>query len=133
MPRQPSTGFPAAATRLCAVTLCLAAPLSAHAANVVGGSGRFATIQSAIDALPAGGGEVDVMPGSYHEQVIISKPNVRLIGMGQIAAATKLWNDRWAQMPGSNGRQRWLAADLGQVKPCRSRCGPVPGAGPDKA
>ncbi|HEX7641410.1 MAG TPA: pectinesterase family protein [Burkholderiaceae bacterium] len=105
MPRQPSTGFLAAATRLSAITLSLAASMSVLAANVVGGSGQFTTIQSAINALPASGGEVDVMPGSYHEQVIISKPNVRLIGMGQIAASTKLWNDRWAQMLGSNGQQ----------------------------
>jgi pectin methylesterase-like acyl-CoA thioesterase len=80
---------------------------SAAAANVVGGTsvGHYSTVQAAIDALPASGGEVDVTPGKYKEQVTIDKPNVRLIGEGSTAGSTIILDDRWAQMIGSNGSQ----------------------------
>lgn len=42
------------------------------------GSGNFSKIQDALDAIPAGG-TVYVFPGTYHEQVMISRP-VHLIG-----------------------------------------------------
>lgn len=46
--------------------------------------GDFATIQAAIDALPAEGGEVCVLPGLYPESVTIEgRKNVRLHGCGK--------------------------------------------------
>ncbi|HZS55291.1 MAG TPA: pectinesterase family protein [Bryobacteraceae bacterium] len=44
------------------------------------GSGNFTTVQQAIDALPAGGGDVLVKPGIYREVVTIRKPHVHLHG-----------------------------------------------------
>jgi pectin methylesterase-like acyl-CoA thioesterase len=38
------------------------------------------TIQSAVDALPAAGGEITIKPGTYREVVTIRKPKVRLRG-----------------------------------------------------
>lgn len=44
------------------------------------GSGNFNTVQQAIDALPADGGDVLVKPGTYREVVTIRKPRVHLHG-----------------------------------------------------
>jgi len=44
------------------------------------GSGSFTTVQQAIDALPAGGGDILVKPGTYREVVTIRKPHVHLHG-----------------------------------------------------
>ena len=38
----------------------------------------YATLQEAIDALPAQGGEVLLAPGVYREKVLIDKPNVQI-------------------------------------------------------
>lgn len=45
--------------------------------------GDFETIQDAVAALPAGGGEICVLPGTYDEHVVIDKDNVRIHGCGQ--------------------------------------------------
>lgn len=46
--------------------------------------GQFCKIQDAIDALPPDGGEVCVLPGVYHESVLIQRrQNVRLHGCGE--------------------------------------------------
>jgi pectin methylesterase-like acyl-CoA thioesterase len=42
------------------------------------GSGSFTTVQQAIDALPADGGDILVKPGTYREVVTIRKPHVHL-------------------------------------------------------
>lgn len=44
------------------------------------GSGNFRSVQSAVDALPQGGGTITIRPGTYREVVQISKPFVRLEG-----------------------------------------------------
>ena len=44
--------------------------------------GDFEHIQDAVDALPATGGEVCVLPGTYDEHVVIDKDNVRIHGCG---------------------------------------------------
>lgn len=53
------------------------------------GSGDYATIQAAIDALPAGGGQVIVKAGTYTitSAITIDKSNVSIIGAGK---ATKI-------------------------------------------
>ena len=45
--------------------------------------GDFETIQDAVAALPASGGEICVLPGTYDEHVVIDKDNVRIHGCGQ--------------------------------------------------
>jgi ribosomal protein L7/L12 len=45
--------------------------------------GDFYTIQEALAALPAEGGEVCVLPGTYHENVVIERDNIRLHGCGE--------------------------------------------------
>jgi pectinesterase len=43
---------------------------------------RYPTLQGAVDALPAEGGEITLSPGVYREKVVIDKPHVRLQGVG---------------------------------------------------
>ena len=43
-------------------------------------SGDFTTVQAAIDALPADGGEILIKPGTYREVVTLRKPHVHLHG-----------------------------------------------------
>lgn len=47
------------------------------------GSAAYSTLQSAIDALPAEGGEITLKSGEYREKLLIDKPNVRLMGKGK--------------------------------------------------
>jgi pectin methylesterase-like acyl-CoA thioesterase len=42
----------------------------------------FPSLQAAIDALPATGGEILLSAGEYREKIVIDKPNVRLRGLG---------------------------------------------------
>ncbi len=44
--------------------------------------GAYHTVQSAIDALPSGGGEIDIAPGTYREKLLIAKAGVHLHGAG---------------------------------------------------
>jgi hypothetical protein len=46
------------------------------------GFGDFTSIQEAVDHLPASGGEICVLPGTYRENVVIDKDNVRIHGCG---------------------------------------------------
>lgn len=60
----------------------------------VGPGGAFATVQAAVDALPADGGTVEIAPGEYREKLDIHKPGVRLIGKGRAPADVVLvWSD----------------------------------------
>lgn len=45
------------------------------------GRGDFLTVQEAINALPASGGEIAVAPGTYREVLTIRKPHVHLHGI----------------------------------------------------
>lgn len=82
---------------LCSLVLCgLPAAICANATTVyAGGSGtnHYSTIQAAVNALPSTGGIVEVEPGSYQQQVTISKPGVSLIGQGSSASATVLYDN----------------------------------------
>lgn len=66
------------------------------------GTGHFSTVQEAVNALPSTGGTVEVEPGTYTEQVTISKPGVSLIGQGTSASATVISDDLSAQEAGSD-------------------------------
>src|SRR5271156_4868477 len=63
--------------------------LSASAQTIVylggSGTGHYSTLQAAVNALPSGGGEVQIEAGTYTGQTTISKPNVWLIGEGSVS------------------------------------------------
>ncbi|MBB3191863.1 DUF6519 domain-containing protein [Halomonas cerina] len=44
--------------------------------------GDFASIQAAVDSLPAGGGQICVLPGRFEENIIVHKANVTIRGCG---------------------------------------------------
>src|SRR5580693_2210623 len=59
-------------------TLYVSPRANGHNSDRSCGSARFRTIQSAVNAAPAGG-TVVVCKGTYHEQVVVSKP-LSLVG-----------------------------------------------------
>jgi len=63
--------------------LFLALPAWADVLRVGGRGADHATVQAAIDALPAIGGVVEIAPGEYREKIVVAKPNVRLRGKGR--------------------------------------------------
>jgi pectinesterase len=63
-------------------TLTKAADAAPGLIFVAATGARYATLQSAVDALPAEGGEITLSAGVYREKVIIDKPHVRLQGVG---------------------------------------------------
>jgi pectinesterase len=44
---------------------------------------RFQALQAAVDALPESGGEITLSPGVYREKVLITRPKVKLRGLGR--------------------------------------------------
>lgn len=46
----------------------------------------YQTLQAAIDALPASGGEIVLMPGLYREKINTNKPGVHIKGAGKTPA-----------------------------------------------
>ena len=87
-----------------ALALILAAG-SVYATTVYAGgsgTGHYSTVQAAVNALPSNGGIVEVEPGTYTEQVTISKPGVSLIGQGSSASATIISDDLSASEAGSD-------------------------------
>jgi pectinesterase len=74
--------------------LLLALPAWAGVLRVGGPRADYRTIQSAIDALPATGGVLEIAPGEYREKIDIQKPNVRLLGKGKRPQDVVLvWSD----------------------------------------
>lgn len=43
---------------------------------------QYQTIQAAVDALPEGGGDIAIAPGTYREKLVIAKNGVHLKGTG---------------------------------------------------
>jgi polygalacturonase len=64
------------------------------------GSGEYRHVQEAVNALPDMGGTIHIKEGTYREVVEISKPNVRLIGDAQNAAAAVIVFDKSAGTAG---------------------------------
>ncbi len=69
------------------------APATMRAAAAGAGSGAVvvapgASLQAALDAVPAGG-TVLLEPGVYSEAITIGKPGIRLMGMGAGSAAAR--------------------------------------------
>jgi pectinesterase len=66
------------------------------------GTGHYSTVQAAVNSLPSNGGTVEIEPGTYTEQVTISKPGVSLIGLGSSASATIISEDFTSTEKGSD-------------------------------
>jgi pectinesterase len=62
---------------------------------IISATGKvYVTLQSAVDALPDTGGEITLAPGVYREKVSITRPGVRLQGVGaQPADVVLVWSD----------------------------------------
>jgi pectin methylesterase-like acyl-CoA thioesterase len=79
-----------------AVLSLLTAGQAVAASLSVGGKskGAYATVQAAIDALPATGGAIRIAPGVYREKLVIAKPDVQLLGRGKTTGDVVLvWGD----------------------------------------
>lgn len=62
----------------------------------------FDTLQSAVDALPETGGEITLATGVYREKVSITKPHVRLQGVGSRPQDVVIvWSDANATVGGT--------------------------------
>jgi pectinesterase len=88
--------FPRRAVLAVALLLALGAgpALAAVKLRVGGAHADHATVQAAVDALPAAGGTVEIAPGEYREKLVIAKPGVRLVGKGKAASDVMLvWGD----------------------------------------
>ena len=84
----------------------LAAPVWAQAGaprETVSPSGRsdFHDIQSAIDALPAGGGTIIIAPGTYRGRIHVEKAGVTIVGTGERPQDVVIVGDESAATSGS--------------------------------
>ncbi len=50
----------------------------------------YRTVQSAIDALPDTGGDIDIAPGTYREKIVVARNGVHLHGTGEAPQDTVL-------------------------------------------
>ena len=67
-------------------------PHPGRARSLTVGPGGFPTVQDAIDALPAAGGDIAIKPGTYREVVSIRKSHVHVHGEGDPAATTIVYD-----------------------------------------
>ncbi|MEU6789484.1 pectinesterase family protein [Nonomuraea angiospora] len=70
------------------------------------GTGRYRTVQAAIDAVPAGNGSqvvITIKPGTYREIVVVNKPYVTLQGLGSSPSDTLIVNNHSAYTHGTSG------------------------------
>ena len=68
------------------------------------GSGQFTSVQAAVDALPAAGGEILIRPGVYQERVIVNKPHTCL--RGEDRQGTVITYSACAHDPYPDGREK---------------------------
>lgn len=62
----------------------------------------FRSLQAAVDALPETGGEITLSAGAYREKVLITKPKVRLRGLGRKPDDVVItWSDGAVQVGGT--------------------------------
>ncbi len=89
---------------LAAASLLLSVSAGAQTIVYVGGSGtgHYSTLQAAVNALPSGGGEIQIAAGTYTGQTTIAKPNVWLIGEGSSISSTVLADNLSAAGTGSD-------------------------------
>ncbi|MER5650923.1 pectinesterase family protein [Streptosporangium sp. NPDC002524] len=70
------------------------------------GTGRYRTVQAAIDAVPSDNGGrvvITIKPGTYREIVTVDKPYVTLQGLGSAPSNTLIVNNRSAYTSGTSG------------------------------
>jgi polygalacturonase len=67
------------------------------------GAGSYTSIQEAVNALPAGGGIININPGTYTEVVNVNKPNVRLVGLGATPSDVVITFNNSAGTPNGTG------------------------------
>jgi pectinesterase len=62
----------------------------------------YASIQSAVEALPPEGGVIEIAPGTYREKINVSRPHVRFKGLGRTPRDVVLvWGDASATVGGT--------------------------------
>jgi pectinesterase len=76
------------------------------------GSGDFASVQAAVDAVPAGNTEprtIAIKPGIYRGQVVVpsSKPFITLAGLGGTPSSVVVADDRANGTPKPDGSGTW--------------------------
>ncbi|MGC5016010.1 pectinesterase family protein [Streptosporangium sp. DT93] len=70
------------------------------------GTGRYRTVQAAIDAVPSNNTSrvvITIKPGTYREIVTVDKPYVTLQGLGSSPSGTLIVNNRSAYTSGTSG------------------------------
>lgn len=82
---------------------------TATSVYTVGKGQRFASVQSALDAAPDGA-TIAIYPGTYREVVHITKPNMRLIGMGASREDVVIEEAHAARDSGGTGKSATLFA-----------------------
>ena len=75
-----------------AFLLCLAADVG-RSTVAADGSADFKTVQSAVDAAPAGGAVIFIRPGIYREKLVVNKAHIQLRGTGSDASKVVLTYD----------------------------------------
>ncbi|HVG26165.1 MAG TPA: pectinesterase family protein, partial [Acidobacteriaceae bacterium] len=75
------------------------------------GKADFHTLQEAVDATPATGEVIRILPGTYREKVHITRPNIHLVGTGAKPQDVVLsWNDA-ASTAGGTGKSGSVTVD----------------------
>jgi pectinesterase len=70
--------------------------------TVVSSRETFQSLQAAVNALPESGGAITLTPGVYREKVLVTKPNVKLRGLGRKPGDVIItWSDGAAQVGGT--------------------------------
>ncbi len=71
---------------------------------------EYQSIQSAIDALPDTGGEIQIAPGTYREKILITKRGVHLRGNGKAATEAVIVFGDSALKAGSTSKSYTVSA-----------------------
>jgi pectinesterase len=99
-----SRGFVLALTLVLMGSMAPCLVMAATLTVAADGSAAYRTLGAAIEALPQDGGEIRLKPGEYREKLTVTKPNVRLIGLGKGPEDVVLvWGDSSA-MAGGTGK-----------------------------
>jgi pectin methylesterase-like acyl-CoA thioesterase len=86
----------------CAFAAACGAALGAEFTVAADGSGRFQTVQAAIDAAPDSGAVIRIQPGVYREKIHIAKSHIELMGTGSDPSKVVLsYNDSAASAGGT--------------------------------
>jgi len=76
-------------------------PLGAGVLVASDGSGQYTTVGAAVAALPSGG-TIYIKPGTYNERVVITAPNLSIIGLGTSPSQVVITDNLGAANTGSD-------------------------------